>query len=254
MSKSKKPIWITAIVIIVTALVIGVYSINRSSVPSYQQALQAFLIKSKASGKGPKFSKEEYKLMADKAKELKASLPNPGLKVGSKAPDFTLANAFDKNIRLSDHLKKGPVVLVFYRGAWCPFCNLHLHALHESLPRFNKLGASLILVTPQKPDKSAAQIKKDGYPFEVLSDLKSKVMKSYNLYFKLDPQLVTLYKAKGLNIEAFNGKGRNVLPVPGSFVIAPDGTIVAMHADTDYKERMEPADIIKALKKIKNGS
>lgn len=252
MSKSKKPIWITAIVVITAVLLIGVYCINRSGVPSYQQALQVFLIKSKASGKGPKFSKEEYKLMADKAKELKSSMPNPGLKVGSQAPDFTLANAFGKSVRLSDHLEKGPVVLVFYRGAWCPFCNLHLHALHESLPRFKKLGASLILVTPQKPDKSAAQIKKDGYQFEVLSDLDSKVMQSYNLYFELDPQLVKLYKAKGLDIEAFNGKGRNVLPVPGSFVIAQNGTIVAMHADTDYKQRMEPADIIKALKNIKS--
>ncbi|GMQ91538.1 MAG: hypothetical protein BMS9Abin11_0847 [Gammaproteobacteria bacterium] len=252
MSKVKKSVWITAIIVIATTLVVGIYYLDHSGAPSYKHAMQAFLIKSKASGKGPKFSKEEYKLMADKARELKARLPNPGLKVGSKAPDFMLANAFGKNIRLSDYLKKGPVVLVFYRGAWCPFCNLHLHALHESLSRFKKLGASLILVTPQKPDKSAAQIKKDGYQFEVLSDLESKVMQSYNLYFELDPQLVKLYKAKGLDIEAFNGKGRNVLPVPGSFVIAPDGTIVAMHADTDYKQRMEPAAIIAALKSLKN--
>ena len=249
MKHSKK--YIIVIVIALIALGLGYYFGQSKDIANYAQARNAYYVKSLANTKGPKFSDKEKQIMEDAAKALKAKMPNPGLKVGSKAPDFTLGNAFGKKVTLSTQLKQGPVVLVFYRGAWCPFCNLHLKSLNDSLPQFKQYGASLITVTPQTPDKSAGQLKKAGYPFEVLSDLDSTVMKDYKLYFELDPELVKLYKAKGLDLEAFNGKGRNLLPIPGSFVIAQDGTIVAMHADTDYKERMEPADIVAALKQLK---
>lgn len=181
---------------------------------------------------------------------LANSLPDPGIKVGEKAPEFALKNAFGEEISLKEELKKGPVILVFYRGAWCPFCNMHLHVLQESLPQFEKYGAQLITITPQTPDKSAEQIGKDGYPFEVLSDLDSQVMKDYKLYFEIPDELVAVYKHVGLDIEAYNGKGRNVLPVPGSFVIDQSGIVRAMQARTDYKLRMEPETIIDALMKI----
>ncbi|MCW8936216.1 MAG: AhpC/TSA family protein [Gammaproteobacteria bacterium] len=218
------------------------------SVPGYQESLNQFIEKSK-SAKSP-FSEADRAVMENAAKSLTASIPSPGIKVGEKAPDFTLSNALGKKISLKDELKKGPVVLVFYRGAWCPFCNMHLHALQKSLPQFKKYGAQLITVTPQTPDKSAEQIKKDGYPFEVLSDLDSKVMKNYKLYFELPEDLIAVYKKHELDIEAFNGKGRNVLPVPGSFVIDKQGVVRAMQAQTDYKLRMEPAVIIETLKKL----
>lgn len=216
--------------------------------PSYQESLDQYMTKAKAS-KSP-FSKSDMATMKKSGEALALSMPDPGIKVGEKAPDFSLVNAFGKVITLSDELKKGPVVLVFYRGAWCPFCNMHLHALQKSLPEFKKYGAQLITVTPQTPDKSAGQIKKDGFPFEVLSDLDSQVMKDYRLYFELPDDLVAVYKKHKLDIEAFNGKGRNVLPLPGSFVIDRNGIVQAMHAETDYKKRMEPADIISALKKM----
>ena len=206
--------------------------------------------KQKASGKKSPFSAQDKQVMKQSAEQLAKILPNPGLKAGSKAPDFTLQNAFGKKVSLSKQLKKGPVILVFYRGAWCPFCNMHLHILNKSLPDFKKYGAQLITVTPQTPDKSAGQIKKDNYPFEVLSDLDSRVMKAYNLYYVLDPELVGVYKKHGLDVEAFNGKGRSALPVPGTFVIDQLGVIRGVHADVNYKERMEPAAIIAILKKI----
>lgn len=139
------------------------------------------------------------------------------------------------------------MVLVFYRGAWCPFCNLHLRSLHAHLPAIAARGARLLLVTPQRPDRSRAQLEEAGYGFEVLSDLDSTVMKAYRLYFELDPERVRVYSARGLNVEDFNAAGRNVLPVPATFVIDRGGIVRAMHADTDYRERMEPADIIRAL-------
>jgi len=218
------------------------------SIPGYQESLNQFLEKSK-SAKSP-FSEADMSIMQKAGKTLAANMPSPGIKVGEKSPDFTLSNALGKKVSLKDELKKGPVVLVFYRGAWCPFCNFHLHALQQNLPEFKKYGAQLITVTPQTPDKSAAQIKKDGYPFEVLSDLDSKVMQDYKLYYELPDDLIAVYKKHKLDIEAFNGQGRNVLPVPGSFVIDKKGFVRAMQAQTDYKVRMEPAAIIDALKKI----
>jgi len=215
---------------------------------SYQESLDQYMQASKSSSSP--FSEADVAVMKEAAMALSKSMPDPGLKAGDRAPDFSLKNAFGQKINLQTELKKGPVVLVFYRGAWCPFCNMHLHALKKNLPQINKLGAQLIAVTPQTPDKSAGQIKKDNFPFEVLSDLDSQVMKNYRLYYELPENLIAVYKKHKLDVEAFNGKGRAVLPVPGTFIINQQGIVVARQAETDYKKRMEPADIIKALKKI----
>lgn len=188
--------------------------------------------------------------MKKAAESLSKSLPNPGIHLGEKAPFFNLKNAFGKEVSLKKELKKGPVILVFYRGAWCSFCNMHLHVLQENLEIFKKYGAQLIAVTPQTPDKSAEQIKKDGYPFEVLSDLDNKVMKDYKLYFEMPEKLLSIYKKHGIDIEAYNGAKRTALPIPGSFVIDKKGIVRAMQAQTDYKIRMEPKMIIEALIEI----
>ena len=235
-----------SVLLLVTSTGIG----HANEQPGYKQSLNQYMEKSKEE-KSP-FSSSDMAVMKKAGEDLASSMPSPGIKVGEKAPDFVLNNAFGKSVSLKDKLKEGPVVLVFYRGAWCPFCNMHLHALQENLSEFKKYGAQLITITPQTPDKSAAQLKEKGYPFEVLSDLDSKVMKDYKLYFELPADLVEVYKKHGLDIEAFNGKDRNVLPVPGSFVIDTNMIVRAMHADTDYKERMEPSAIIDALKKMKN--
>lgn len=185
------------------------------SVPSYNKALNQFMQQSKKAEKKSGFTPAEYKLMGDAAKKVAAKLPEPGLKPGTRAPAFNLPNANGKKISLATYLKKGPVILVFYRGAWCPFCNLQLNTYSKSMPQFKKYKANMIAITPQKPDKSLGQIKKSKLEFEVLSDLDSSVMKAYKLYFKVPPELVKLYKAKGLNLDDFNGKGRHVLPAPG---------------------------------------
>lgn len=215
---------------------------------SYEEKLKQFNEERKSSKS--KMTDEDRLVMKNAGEYLMNHLPNPGFNVGDKAPNFALANAFGKTIKLEDELKKGPVVLVFYRGAWCPYCNLHLRALQESLPEFTKYGARLITITPQTPDKSAEQLKEDGFQFEVLSDLDSSVMKNYNLYFELPNDLVAVYKKFGINIETYNGNGRNVLPVPGSFVIDQKGVIRSTQSSTDYKKRMEPKAMVEALKLI----
>lgn len=219
-------------------------------VPSYQDSFNKFMDKRKTDTSGPKFSAKDKQVMEKAARQIAENLNDPGLKVGTKAPEINLSNAFGKKISLYQELKKGPVVLVFYRGAWCPFCNMQLHALNKSLPHFKKYGAQLIAVTPQKPDKSLGQVKKDGYPFEILSDLDSSTMKAYKLFFEVPKELVVLYKQKGLDLIDFNGEGRAVLPAPGTFIIDQKGIIRAMEADTNYMKRMEPAAIIAALEKL----
>jgi len=223
---------------------------SAESVPSYQHALDKFLEKQKKPKKGGGFSKSDRAIMEKSGEDLAKQMPSPGLKVGDKAPGFTLQNAYGKKVKLSDVLKKGPVILSFYRGAWCPFCNLQLHTLHKSMAAFKKYKAQLVLVTPQTPDKSKGQLEKSKYAFEVLSDLDSKVMKDYKLYYELDAELVKVYKKNGLDVESFNGKGRNVLPVPGTYVIDQKSIIRAAFADSDYKKRMEPQEILDALKKL----
>lgn len=189
--------------------------------------------------------------MKDAQRRLTKRLPDPGLNVGERAPDFSIPNAYGKQVNLYSLLEEGPVVLTFYRGAWCPYCNLELKALHDALPEIEKQGAQLVAVTPQQPDKSLKQLTEDGYPFEILSDLDDTVMKDYKLYFEVSDELDAVYRKMGLNLEEFNGQGRRGLPVPGTFVIGQNGVIRAAFADVDYTKRMEPAGVVSALKALR---
>ena len=178
-------------------------------------------------------------------------MPNPGLKIGARAPNFLLKNAQGKTAKLSGMLKKGPVILVFYRGLGVPMCKLELHALNKSLPAFKNMELQLVAITPQTPDKSLEQIKKDGFSFEILSDLDDKVVKTYKFYWEVSPELDAAYKRSfELNVAAYNGLGRRGLPVPRTFVIDQSGIVHAACADTDYKKRMEPVDILAVLQKL----
>lgn len=220
-------------------------------IPSYAEAVKRFQAERASSG-GPKISEADQATLAKAQKDLAARMPTPGLKVGQHAPDFTLPDAHGNQVRLYDFLKQGPVVLAFYRGAWCPYCNMELHTILASLEHFRRLGASLIAVTPQTPDKSLQQVEKDGYPFPILSDLDDRVMAAYKLKFEVPPEVSDVYRRNfSLDLAEYNGPGRYVLPVPGTFVIDPQGTIRAVFANTDYTKRMEPAAIVEALEQMK---
>jgi peroxiredoxin len=193
-------------------------------------------------------SEEDRALLMRGLDEIEARMPDPGLRPGDIAPDFALRNAGGKRVRLYDLLSQGPVVLTFYRGIWCPYCNLQLRALTETLPLIESYGAQLVAVTPQKPDFSVQQAENDRYPFQILSDLESSVMKSYRLYYELPEELKELYiRRYHFDLAEYNGKGRYVLPVPGTFIIDMDRRISAAFAKADYTQRMEPADILGIL-------
>lgn len=218
--------------------------------PSYQQALEAFRAE-RAAGKGPKITPEDKAIMQQAGITLAAAMPDPGLAVGERAPEFRLNNARGESVSLTDLLATGPVVLTFYRGAWCPYCNLQLRGLTQSLPAIEAAGGRLVAITPQTPDKSLEQVKKDGFPFEILSDLNSETMRAYGLYFEVPEAISDVYKRNfKLDLAEYNGAGRYVLPVPATYVIDRNGIVRFAFADTDYRKRAEPAAIVEALEEL----
>jgi peroxiredoxin len=171
-----------------------------------------------------------------------------GLAVGDIAPEFTLFGADGHQVRLSERLAEGPVIVSFYRGAWCPFCNLELRALASALPKIRELGASLIAISPQAPDESAGLVQQHHLTFDVLSDLDGAVARAWKLRFTLSDELKALYQnVFELDLTKANADGSWTLPVPGTFVLDRHGVIRARYVSSDYTTRMEPDEIISTL-------
>lgn len=175
-------------------------------------------------------------------------------KAGEPARDFMLPDARGGRMRLSDLLASGPVVLSFYRGGWCPYCNLELRALQAALPEFQRLGASLVAVSPQTPDESHSTAETNALAFPVLSDAGSVVAKTYGVAFDLAEELRPIYTKFGHALPDKNGDESWMLPVPATYVIDLDGTIALAFVDVDYRNRLEPADIVAALETLARAS
>jgi peroxiredoxin len=164
---------------------------------------------------------------------------------GEFAPDFTLPDAEGKPVSLHRALRDGPVILSFYRGGWCPYCNFELRAYQALQAEMRDAGVTLIAVSPQTPDASAATVNANQLGFDVVSDAGSHVSRAYGIAFDLAEELRPLYARLGHALPEQNGAGW-VLPVPATFVIAPSGEIVLAFIDTDYRRRLDPRDAIAA--------
>lgn len=169
-------------------------------------------------------------------------------KKGDKAPDFTLTESKGSAVTLSEELKKGPVVLTWYRGGWCPYCNIQLAAYQKILPQIEELGAQLIAVSPELPDKSLSTKEKNELRFPVLTDLNLKVAGQYGLVFKLTSEVSDHY-SKSFSMKDFYGddSSGNELPIAATYVIDQNGKIVYAFLDEEYTKRAEPKDILEAL-------
>lgn len=172
------------------------------------------------------------------------------LAAGDKAPNFTLPSARGGRVALAELLEHGPVVLTFYRGAWCPFCDLALRALGEINEQIAQRGASLVAVSPQIPDESLSLQQKHRLEFEVLSDVGLDTAKQFGIAFDLTEELGALYDRLGFELRRVNGGHARSLPLPASYLITPDGTIRWAFVDTDYSKRAEPADILAELDEL----
>lgn len=171
------------------------------------------------------------------------------LNVGDKAPDFTLKNALGENVYLYETLKDNSVILTWYRGGWCPYCNLTLQQLQRSVDAFAAAGAKLLALTPEVPDKSLSTKEKNDLNFEVLSDIDNKVAEHYKIVFDLTDEVGKQYE-EAFGLSKYNGNEENKLPLAATYLIDQKGIIQYAFLDKDYRNRAEPADILEALKKM----
>lgn len=215
---------------------------------SLQDKLDAFKADFKA-GKAPYFAPPEIHPVMERATaELIASgQAERALRAGDKAPVFTLTDPDGTLVSSTELLEKGPLVISFYRGVWCPYCNMELQALEEALPEFQAAGASLVAISPQTPVNSRKSVRQNKLSFAILSDARNDVAAAFGLRFALPDYLVELYKALKNDLPAVNGDPSWTLPMPARYVVGQDGTILYSEVNPDYTRRPEPADLLAAL-------
>lgn len=173
------------------------------------------------------------------------------IKIGEKAPDFKLPNPLGKDVQLSDLLSKGPVVVTFYRGSWCPYCNLQLRALQAKLNEIESLGAALVAISPEVPDASMTKNEISNMDFTVLSDQDAKVASQYGVAWEVPEFLLDHMRIdRELDLKEINNGNGSVLPIPATFIIDTNGLVQWNYVNVDYRTRSEPDEIIEALKSI----
>ncbi|MGJ4940767.1 peroxiredoxin-like family protein [Bradyrhizobium sp. HKCCYLS1011] len=171
------------------------------------------------------------------------------LKAGDQAPSFALKDPDGDVVSSTELLTKGPLVLSFYRGVWCPYCNMELQALQAALPDFAALGARLVAISPQSAANSRKSLRQNALSFPILSDPGNEVAASFGLRFTLPDYLIDLYKQFRNDLPAFNGDASWTLPMPARFVIAQDRAILYAEVNPDYTRRPEPEDMLPALRR-----
>jgi len=214
---------------------------------SYKQEAEAY--KAKAEER----LGDQFTILTDDMNRVRSSRAlDHALKVNDSTPDFSLPDAFGHEISLRTLLGTGPVVISFYRGEWCPFCNLELRALQQALPEITKLGANLIAISPEKPDNGIVLTEKNKLTFPVLSDFRNAVARQFGIVFRVGDKVQDLSRNVFRNDLALrNGEDSYELPVPATFVIDGRGIVRFAHVNVDYMTgRAEPKDVIAALEAI----
>ncbi|WP_324023466.1 peroxiredoxin-like family protein [Maribacter sp. BPC-D8] len=173
------------------------------------------------------------------------------IKIGQKAPDFKLPNPEGELIALDNLLEKGTVVVTFYRGDWCPYCNLQLRALQARLGEIHELGATLVAISPQVPDGSLTKSEINEMDFIVLSDQDAKVASEFGVAWEVPEFLLDHMRVdRNLDLAAINNGNGSVLPIPATFILSSDGVVQWSYVNVDYRTRSEPEEIIAALKEL----
>jgi peroxiredoxin len=192
---------------------------------------------------------EEIRTVMDRATVdlARSGIVDRSLKVGETMPAFALPNATGRMVHSADLLVHGPLVVSFYRGGWCPYCNLELYALQQKMPEITVAGATLAAITPELPDHSLSTVEKHQLTFEVLSDVGNEVARQFGLVFQLPAALREVYEGFGIDLPQTQGNDRFELPIPGTFVIDHLGIVVTAFVDPDYTKRLEPSEIVEAL-------
>lgn len=181
----------------------------------------------------------------------KSGVTARALQVGDRAPDFELMNATGKKVTLSELTARGPVIVTWYRGGWCPYCNIALRGFHKSLPEIRAAGATLVALSPETPDNSLSTVEKNHLDFEVLSDKGNKVAHTYGVAYKVPKTVAEQFKGR-LDLAKHNGDDSGELPLGATFVIDRKGIIRYAFVDADYRKRAEPSTVLAALRRLDN--
>lgn len=166
------------------------------------------------------------------------------------APDFALPNAAGKSIVLKELLRSGPVILTFYRGGWCPYCNIQLRAYQSVLPQISASGARLVAISPQLPDNSLDTANKNALTFDILSDVRNEVARNYGLVYSLPEEIRAALRSNNKALPSINGDQSWELPVPATYVIARDQHVALAYIEVDYRKRLEPEALLTCLKSL----
>jgi peroxiredoxin len=221
-------------------------TVSKQPVETLQQQIEAFQAQL-ATQLPPEMLAE---LANSSAALIQTEIAQQSVKRGERAPDFTLPDVLGNEVTLSELLKHGPVVVTFYRGEWCPFCNLQLRAYQRILPQIQSLGATLVAISPQTPDHSLSTVEKKELTFVVLSDVGNKVARAYRIVFTLEESIHPLYTTIGSDLPTFNGDASWELPMPATFLVAQDGTVRLAFVAEDYTRLLEPADLLEGLRTL----
>ena len=196
-----------------------------------------------------KIPPEAMAVIVQSSAELDAKgVGNSALKAGDTLPDATLTDANGKPVSIASLLEKGPLIINFYRGGWCPYCNFELKAYQGLLNDIQSLGGQLVAITPEQPDNSLSTIETNELKFPVLTDNRNEFAQALGLAFELPEKLQKVYAGFGLDLPGRNADSNWVLPIPATLVIKSDGEIVLSHVDRNYTKRLEPSDALAALK------
>jgi peroxiredoxin len=214
---------------------------------SLQQELENF--KAEFALKAPEEKQQTYEEFITQLGN--SDLLDQALQVGQLAKDFSLSNALGESVNLFQLLEHGPVVLTWYRGGWCPYCNLTLHALQSYLPKFKELRASLVALTPELPDKSLTTGEKHNLEFEVLTDHHNEVARSYGVVFRVPPEVMAYYN-QGFDLHEFNGDSSDELPLAATYIIDSQGVIQYAYLDADYRRRAAPEELVTKLQQMQD--
>lgn len=182
---------------------------------------------------------------------IRSGIAEKAKDAGDKISDFALPNARGEEISVSSFLKKGPLVINFYRGAWCPYCNLELKALNDAYPSIKEYGANLISISPNLREKTAQFASENPFQFEILSDEGNRVAGQFGLVFTLVEELRPIYEKFGFSIPDYNGPDNYDIPIPATYIVATDSSIVHAYVNPDYTQRMEATEIVSILQKMK---
>ena len=206
------------------------------------------LLEEKAAASATRLPEDVRQTYAQGIETVRATdIENSAKQVGDAAPDAQLSGWDGRNVKLSERWQEGPIVLMWYRGGWCPYCNIQLRAMQQSMDKIENAGAKLVVLTPELPEKAQETAEANDLDIVALHDKGNAVAREYGLVFKLPEAIIPAYRDK-LKLPEYNGNDAMELPLAATYVINESGRITYAFLDADYKKRAEPADVIEAVK------